>query len=106
MYWGGFFLWIAKLGGDPLHLDDSWIWESFMHNEIPHHFCLEEAMTQQGGFHIDLPFHHDESHWDYSPKDNLHTGEGPLEDGTIAKNMKQWWRLLDEGATREGGEIL
>ena len=23
MYWGGFFLWIAKLGGDPLHLDDS-----------------------------------------------------------------------------------
>ena len=32
--------------------------------------------------------------------------EGPLEDITIAENLKQWWRLLDEEATREEGDIL
>ena len=38
--------------------------------------------------------------------DNLHIDEGPLEDKNIAENSKQWWRLLDEEATREEGEIL
>ena len=87
----------------------AWRWEPFMNNGIPHdchHFYLEEAMDQQEGFHIDLPFLHDESHWVYSPKANLHIEEGQWEDRTIAENLEQWWRLLDEGATREEGEIL
>ena len=87
----------------------AWRWESFMNKGIPHdfhHLCLEEAMDQQEGLHIDLPFLHDESHWVYSPKANLHIEEGPLEDITIVENSEQWGRLLDEEATREEGEIL
>ena len=80
-----------------------------MNHEIPHdchHFYLEEAMDQQEGFQIDLPFLHEEKNWVYSRKANLHIGEGPLEDRTIAENSKQWWRLWDEKATRVEGEIL
>ena len=65
-----------------------------------HHFYLEEAMDQQEGFHNNHPFFLDESHWVYSQKANLHIEEGPLEDRTIAENLEQWWRLLDEEATR------
>ena len=87
----------------------TWRWESFMDHENPHdchHFYLEEAMDKQEGFHIDLPFFHDESDWVYSPRANFHIEEGLLEDITIAENSEQWWRLLDEEATREEGEIL
>ena len=80
-----------------------------MDDEIPHdchHLYLEGTMDQQEGFHIDLPFLQDESHWVYSPKANMHIGEGPLEDRIIAENLKHWWRLLNEGATREEGEIF
>ena len=62
-----------------------------MNHENPHdchHFYLEEAMDQQEGFHNNLPFFHDESHWVCSPKANLHFKEGPLEDKTIAENSE------------------
>jgi len=87
----------------------AWRWESFIDDEIPHdchHFYLEEAMDQQEGFHNNLPFLHDETHLFYPPKANLHIWEEPLGDKIIAENLKQWWRLLDEEATRGGGEIL
>ena len=80
-----------------------------MNHENPHdfhQFYLEEAMDQQEGFQKNLPFFHDESHWVYSPRAKLHIEEGPLEDRTIAENSEQWWRLLDEEATREEGDIL
>ena len=87
----------------------AWRWEYFIGNEVPydcHHFHLEESIEQQEGFHIDLPFFHDESHLFYPPKANLHIWEEPLGDRIIAKYLKQWWRLLDVEATREEGEIL
>ena len=65
----------------------AWRWESFIDDEIPHdcdHFYLEEAMDQQGGLHINLPFFHEESPWVYSPKASLYTWEEPLEDNIIA----------------------
>ena len=80
-----------------------------MNHEDPHdchHFYLEEAMDQKEGFHNNLPFFHDESPWVYSPKANLYTWEEPLGDKGIVENLKQWWRLLDEEATREGGDLL
>ena len=86
----------------------TWRWESFIDDKIPHdfhHFYIEEAIGHQEGFHIDLPFFHDESHLFYPPNANLNTWEEPLGDKIIAENLKQWWRLLDEEATR-GGEIL
>ena len=71
-----------------------------------HHFYLEEAIDQQEGFHIYLPFFHDEIHLVYPPKANLHTWEEPLGDRIVAEYLKQWWRLLDVEATKGGGEIL
>ena len=59
----------------------AWRWGSFIGNKVPrdcHHFYLEEVIDQQGGFHIDLPFFHDESHLVYPPKANLHTWEAEL----------------------------
>ena len=85
----------------------AWRWETFMNHENPndfHHFSLEEAMDQQEGFHDNLPFFHDESHWVYSPRANLHMEGGPLEDKTIAEDSEQWWS--NEEATREEGEVL
>ena len=61
----------------------AWRWESLIGNEIPyvfHYFYLEEAIGQQEGFHIDLPFSHDDSHLVYPPKANLHIWEEPLGD--------------------------
>ena len=66
----------------------AWRGETFIDDEIPHdchHFYLEKAMDQQEGFHNNLPFFHDESHWVYSPKANLHTWEEPLGDGILQK---------------------
>ena len=80
-----------------------------MNHENPHdchHFYLEKAMDQQEGSHNNLQLFHDESHWVYSPRANFHIEEGPLEDSTIAENSEQWWRLLNEEATREEEEIL
>ena len=87
----------------------AWRWESFINHEIPHdchRFYLEKVMDQQEGFHNNLPLFHKGGHWVYSPKDNLHTWEEPLGDGIFAEILKQWWRLLDEEATREEGDIL
>ena len=85
----------------------AWRWESLFGNEIPydfHHSYLEEVIGQQEGFHIDLPFSHGESHLVYPPKANLHIWEEPLGYGIFVEYMKQWWRLIDEEATRGGGE--
>ena len=87
----------------------AWRWEPFIGNEVPHdcnHLYLEEAIDQQEGFHIDLPFFHDESHLVYPPKANLHIWEEPLGDIIVEEDLKQWWRLLDVEAPRGGGEIL
>ena len=87
----------------------AWRWESFIDDGIPHdchHFYLEEAINRQDGFHIDLPFFHDESHLVDRPKANLHVWEEPLGDIIIVENLKQWWRLLEEEAPRGVGEIL
>ena len=87
----------------------AWRREFFIDDEIPHdyrHFYLEEAIDQQEGFHIDLPFLHGESHLVYPPKANLHIWEELLGDRIVAKYSKQWWRLLEVEAPRGGGEIL
>ena len=86
-----------------------WRWEFLIGNEIPyacHQFYLEEAFEQQEGFHIDLPFSHNESHLVYPPKTNFQIWEEPLEDKKFVEYLKQSWRLLDEKAIRGGGDIL
>ena len=65
----------------------TWRWKTFIDGETPHydhHFYLDEAMDQQGSFHIDLPLLHNESYLVYLPKATLHTWEEPLGDGIIA----------------------
>ena len=84
----------------------AWRWESPIGNEIPYacnHSYLEDAIGKQEGFHIDLPFSHDESHLVYPPKDNFHIWEETLGGRIVVENLKQWWRIFDEEATR-GGE--
>ena len=70
----------------------AWRWESFIDDGIPHdchHFYLEEAINQQEGFHIDLPFSHHDSHLVYPPKANFHIWEEPLGDRIVAGYLKQ-----------------
>ena len=85
----------------------AWRWKAFIDGEIPHfnhHLYLHEAIDQQEGFHEDLLILHGESHLVFLPKATFHTWEEPLGDEIIAKNLKQWWRLLKEEATRRRGE--
>lgn len=75
----------------------AWRREYFFDDEVLHdchHSYLEEAMCQQEGFHISLPFFQDESPWAYSPQAN-----------TFAENLKQRRRLWIR-RPQEGGKFL
>ena len=75
----------------------AWVWKSLNGNNSPHdyhHSYLEEAIGQQGGFHLHLPPFHDVIHL------VLHAWEGLLEDGFIATVVG----TIDEEAIRGVGE--
>ena len=63
-----------------------------------HHSYLEEAIAQQGGFHLHLLSFHDVHH------SGFHTWEEALEDRFVAGYLEQWWRLLMRMPQEKKGE--
>ena len=92
---------MAQNRGQDLHLDDSMgegIISGIIFSHACHHSYLEEAMVQQGDFHLHLlsfrKVHHS----------GLHTWEEALEDNFIAAYLEQRWRLLMRRPQEKKGE--
>ena len=65
-----------------------------------HHSYLEEAIGQQGSFHLHLPPFYDLSHM------VLHAWEETLEGTFVANHFEQWWGLLMRRPQEEEGRIF
>ena len=77
----------------------AWVWEYLIGNEVPHvfhHSYLEDAIGQQGDFHLHFPFSHD-VHFCFTHL------QGFMEDKFIAYYDELWWNLLMRRPKEEEG---